>query len=56
MVGTTDSLDPEKYPLRSETDSTFSFMVGGKGNPYTVTGRRIIRECQLHPKKIRTNR
>jgi hypothetical protein len=50
MVGTTDSLDPEKYPLHAESNSTFSFMVGGKGNPYTVIGRSTIREYQLHPK------
>ncbi|KAF9370188.1 hypothetical protein CPC16_003879, partial [Podila verticillata] len=57
MVGTTDSLDPEKYPLNAETDCTYSFMVGDKGNPYTwstfsAQGNKICWgvQVQLSPK------
>ncbi|KAF9308742.1 hypothetical protein BG003_010676, partial [Podila horticola] len=57
MVGTTDSLDRKKYPLNAETNSTFSFMIGSKGNPYTwstfsVHGNKICWgvQVQLSPK------
>ncbi|KAF9314432.1 hypothetical protein BG006_003939, partial [Podila minutissima] len=57
LVGTTDSLEPEKYPLNPDSSSTFSFMIGDKGNPYTwstfsVHGNKICWgvQVQLSPR------
>ncbi|KAG0293463.1 hypothetical protein BGZ96_002805 [Linnemannia gamsii] len=36
LVGTTDALDPEKYPGVLEEDSESYFVVGDKNTPYTV--------------------
>lgn len=54
MVGTTDSLEPEKYPLNAESSSVFSFMIGDKGNPYTVQDEASFVDvnCDQEPKKI----
>ncbi|KAG0022215.1 hypothetical protein BGZ81_008628 [Podila clonocystis] len=53
MVGTTDALDREKYPLLAESSATHSSMVGDKGNPYTwstfsVQNSKICWGVQVH--------
>ncbi|KAF9118013.1 hypothetical protein BGW39_001570 [Mortierella sp. 14UC] len=35
LVGTTDALDPEKYPAVLQEDCDITFVIGGKKTPYT---------------------
>jgi flavin-dependent dehydrogenase len=53
LVGTTESLDPSKYPCLADPACEISFVIGDKNTPYTVSHKLcfLIREQQRirHP-------
>jgi hypothetical protein len=41
LVGTTDALDPKKYPSLTLPEAENSFIIGDKNTPYTVSNRQV---------------